>query len=406
MIDARLASQQAGHACLDLSRKRVLFVTKTSEYGGAEIHLLQLIRGLRDSVLQLSVLCIEKDVFSERLDAGQSVEVIKCERPLESFRDWVLLFRGLQPGIDVAVFVYSWLWWFPVKAHVAARIAGIRKLYAIQHALPPAAPPRVRVNSLRDVLRRLVGKRARHLIRSKMTPKLWDKTVCVSDAVRNALIKDHKFAETKIVTVHNGVSLTEFAPSSVDGISIRRRLGFDANQFVLTCSTRLAEHKGVDVLLRGMAQAVRQGVSCKCMILGDGPQRDELLQQARETHLLGHVFFEGFQSDVRPYLHTSCAFILTSYTEGGGGPLSVLEAMACGLPCIVTGVGGSVEAITDRVNGLVIAPASPEAVADAISYLAAHPAERERMGRTARMTACERFNIDDRMAEIKLAILQ
>ena len=139
------------------------------------------------------------------------------------------------------------------------------------------------------------------------------------------------------------------------------------------------------------------------VILGDGPLRDQLLDQARELGLPGHVLFEGFQRDVRPYLRASSAFILTSNSEGL--PLSILEAMACGLPCIVTDVGGNREAVIDQVNGLVVPPASAGAVANAISYLATHPQERAQMAKTARATVCELFNTDNRMAEIQRVIL-
>ena len=123
----------------------------------------------------------------------------------------------------------------------------------------------------------------------------------------------------------------------------------------------------------------------------------------RELGLRSHVFIEGFQKDVRPYLHASSAFILTSHREGL--PLSILEAMACGLPCIVTDVGGNTEAITHQVHGLVVPRGSVDATANAISYLATHPNERAQMGRTARARACEAFDIEKRMAEIKRVIL-
>jgi glycosyltransferase involved in cell wall biosynthesis len=395
--------EQAGSARSAHARKTILFVTKTNEYGGAEVHLLQLMRRVREPGVQLSLLCVEDDVFSERLDSDQTVDVITCKREPESLRDWVRLFRASQP--DVAVFIYSWLRCFPSIAPVGAWLAGIRELYAIQHALPPRVPPKVEGRSIRDALRRLIGKRARHLLSSMVRPNPWDKTICVSNAVREALIQDYRFPPERTLTIHNGVSLSEFAPSGTDGIAVRNRLGLRSDEFVLVCAARLTQHKGIDILLRAIARVLREGVPCKCILLGDGPLREQLLEQARELGLLGHVFFEGFQKDVRPYLQASSAFVLTSHTEGGGGPLSVLEAMACGLPCIVTGVGGSVEAITDQVDGLVVPPASADAVADAISYLATHPHERAQMAWTARTTACELFNIDQRMAEIKRLIL-
>jgi glycosyltransferase involved in cell wall biosynthesis len=395
---------EGGLVCSARAVKKVLFVTKTNEYGGAEIHLLQLIRSVRESGLQLSILCVHENVFTGRFDGDRPVEIITCKQTPESLFDWVRLFRSLQP--DVAVFVYSWLRCFPSIAQVGAWLAGIPKLYAIQHALPSPAPPKVKGRSVGDLLRRFVGKRARHFLAAAMTPNLWNRTICVSNAVREALIRDYRFPAGRTVTVHNGVSLSEFVPSSKDaGVAVRQRFGLAPDEFVLACSARLTEHKGVDVLLAGLARAFGQGVSCKCFILGDGPQREELLEQARKMRLLDRVFFVGFQEDVRPYLQASSAFVLTSHTEGGGGPLSVLEAMACGLPCIVTGVGGSVEAITDQLEGLVVPPASPQAVADAICYLVTNPDKCAEMARSARATACHSFNIDDRMAEIRRVIL-
>ena len=119
--------------------------------------------------------------------------------------------------------------------------------------------------------------------------------------------------------------------------------------------------------------------------------------------LYGYVFFEGFQQDVRPYLQAASAFILTSHMEGL--PLSVLEAMACGLPSIVTNVGGSAEAVRDQEVGLVIPDNSLDAAEEAILRLVTHPEERARMAIKARETVCQNFDLDDRMSELRQVIL-
>jgi glycosyltransferase involved in cell wall biosynthesis len=228
-------------------------------------------------------------------------------------------------------------------------------------------------------------------------------TICVSNALRNALVKDFRFPARKLRTCHNGVSLTEFIPSEINGARIRTKLGLHPDEFLLVCAARLSEQKGIDILLRAIARTLHNGVRCKCVIVGDGPLQNQLIEQARTMGLCGHVFFEGFQEDVRPYLQASSAFILTSHMEGL--PLSLLEAMACGLPSIVTDVGGNAEAVIHQIHGLVVPPGSVDAVADAISHLATHPEERARMSRAARSRACEAFDIDVRMAEIGQLIL-
>jgi len=403
MMETSLSTDQALPARAANTRKTVLFVAKPAAYGGVEIHLLQLMRRFQESGVRLSLLCLGENVFSERLDPEQTVDVITGQRTPVSFWDWIRLFRALRP--DVVVFIYNWIWWFPSVAPVAAWLAGIRKLYAIHHALPPSVPPKVDGIAPHALLRRLIGKRARHVLSSMVRPDLWDKTICVSNAVREALVRDYRFPRKKTLTIRNGVSLSEFAPSVSDGVAVRNRLGLGSDEFVLVCAARLTEQKGIDILLRAIAKALRDGVHCKCIILGDGPLRGQLLEQARELDLTGHVFFEGFQEDVRPYLQASSAFVLTSHSEGGGGPLSVLEAMACGLPCIVNGVGGSIEAVTHHVHGLVTPPGSPDAVADAISYLATHPQERAHMGQMARARACDAFDIEDAMSDLRRVIL-
>lgn len=382
----RLSS--SGHA-----GKKILFVTRTYEYGGAEKHLIELIQRLPEPGLQLSILCLGTDLYSERLSPNLGVDITTRQETPQALRDWVRLFRSAQP--DVVVLVYGWSWSFPWTASVGAWLAGIRRRFSIQHLIAPQNTDR---GPIRRVLRRLVGP-----MNLKASASLFHATICVSDALKDSLIKDFGFPEKKMRTIHNGVSLSEFVPSESNRIRARNTLGLSSEDFVLVCSARLSEQKGIDVLLQAVAHALRDGIRCKCVIVGDGPLRDQLLEQARDLGLLGHVFFEGFQKDVRPYLQSGSVFVLTSHREGL--PLAILEAMACGLPCIVTDVGGNAEAVTHKVHGLVVPAGSVNAVADAISYLATHLREREQMGQMARARACEVFDVEKCMVEIKRVIL-
>jgi glycosyltransferase involved in cell wall biosynthesis len=231
----------------------------------------------------------------------------------------------------------------------------------------------------------------------------YNTTICVSNALRDSLLKDFGFPARKVKTIRNGVSVSEFVPSEDRRSEVREKLGCSPDEFVLVCVARLSEQKRIDILLQALARVLREGVRCKCIIVGDGPLKSQLVEQARSLGLSGHVFFEGFHEDVRPYLQASSAFILTSDTEGL--PLSILEAMACGVPGIVTNVGGNAEIITDRVHGLIVPRGSVDAIADGISYLVNHPLERAYMAKMARARACEAFDIENAMAEIRQVIL-
>lgn len=406
------------------SRRKILFVSNTNEYGGAEKHLLELIRSLRGPGVQPCILCLGTDLFSERLGPHDDIEIKTCAKLPQFLGDWIQLFRHIRP--NVVVFVYGWFWAIPCVAAVGAWLAGVQGRFSIQHLMTPRVllPPHVLaavrqrrslLGRLRGVLRRLLGRRdpppwplwllasinsAAQIGRSA---HLYNTTICVSDTLRHLLLQDFGFPASKVKTIRNGVSVSEFVPSRGQKSEVRERLGCGPDEFVLVCVARLSEQKRIDILLEALARAVREGVRCKCIIVGDGPRKNQLLEQASSLGLRDRVFFEGFHQDVRPYLQAGSAFILTSETEGL--PLSILEAMACGLPSIVTDVGGNAELITHRVHGLIVPRESVDEIAKAISYLASHPEEHAQMAKMARARACEAFDVEKAMAEIRQVLL-
>jgi glycosyltransferase involved in cell wall biosynthesis len=383
--------------------KKILFVLPNNdEYGGLEKHLLQLIETLIGKDVQISIICFGPDIFTAHLDPDwvPRLTVWPKVEP-KTLSGWTKLFWDLRP--DIVVFCYGWIASFPWQATIAVTLLGIRRRFAIQHLVLPPLPPPIVGRSPVNRLRRLMGRSARILLGWRVSGYFCSRTICVSNAVRDTLVNTLRFPPRKTITVHNGVSISTFVPSKTNGTALRARLGVDPEEFLLICAARLTQVKGIDILLQAVSRVVHQGIPCKCIIVGDGPLKEILLQQAQSLDLTGRVFFEGFQKDVRPYLQAGSAFILTSRVEGL--PLSVLEAMACGLPCIVTNVGGSAEAVIDQVIGLVIPPDSVDAAAEAIRYLATHSAERDRMASGARETVCKAFDIEDRMRELRDLIL-
>jgi glycosyltransferase involved in cell wall biosynthesis len=165
------------------------------------------------------------------------------------------------------------------------------------------------------------------------------------------------------------------------------------------CAARLSHEKGIDILLQAISRLLQNNISCKCIVVGEGYLRDDLLEMIRALGLTQHVFMEGFQEDVRPYLLAGDTFVLVSYYEGL--PFAVLEAIACALPCLVTNVGGNAEAVAHKSTGLVVKAGSVDEVVEAITYLMNHPEERAQMSRAARSRVCEQFDIEATMKEIK-----
>ncbi len=146
--------------------------------------------------------------------------------------------------------------------------------------------------------------------------------------------------------------------------------------------TRLVEQKGVDVLLKAAALAFKSLPGWRLAIVGDGPLRAELQLLAQDLGIGARIDWFGHVDDPMPYLRAARVFVLTSRFEGS--PNALLEAMACGLPAIVSNASpGPLELIGDEEAGLIVPVEDAEATAEAIVRLAKDEALRSRFGGAA-----------------------
>jgi glycosyltransferase involved in cell wall biosynthesis len=137
------------------------------------------------------------------------------------------------------------------------------------------------------------------------------------------------------------------------------------------------------------------------MIVGEGPDRRELEQEIRRLGLTSQVQLAGERRDVPKLLARADFFVLSSASEGL--PVSVLEAMAAGLPVVAARVGGVPEVVLDGRTGVLFRPRDPEELAAALERLVAQPALRRRLGSAGRARAEEWFDLEPfRRAHLEL----
>jgi L-malate glycosyltransferase len=148
---------------------------------------------------------------------------------------------------------------------------------------------------------------------------------------------------------------------------------------------RLAPIKRLDLLLNAIALVKRNIPDVRVSIVGDGPLRTALEQNVSEMGLAKNVVFEGHRSDVSSVLGEARLFVLTSDTEGVS--LSVMEALACGVPTIVSNVGDLGDIVDDGRNGFLVDGRTPEAFAARICEMLTDEPRRLRFAREARLTA-------------------
>ena len=148
---------------------------------------------------------------------------------------------------------------------------------------------------------------------------------------------------------------------------------------------RLVPQKGIDVLIRALAQTTGAARDWTLNLVGDGPEREALQRQVQQAGLQEQVQFLGFRSDPQTFLLQAGVFVLPSRFEGM--PNALLEAMAAGLAVVVTDASpGPLEVVVNGVSGLVVPSDDPFALAEALDRLAADPLLRERLGAAARDT--------------------
>jgi glycosyltransferase involved in cell wall biosynthesis len=164
---------------------------------------------------------------------------------------------------------------------------------------------------------------------------------------------------------------------------------------VLTVS-RVHWVKGYDYALQALARIQHAGIEVEYTVVGhaDDKARLSVLASARDLGLLSSVRVTGTlpHDEIVEMMKTSDVFLLASLCEGVS--IATLDAMAAGLPVVVTDVGGTREVVTDGVQGFVVPPRDPDALADALSTLAADADLRSTMGREGRLRALAEFDVE------------
>lgn len=168
----------------------------------------------------------------------------------------------------------------------------------------------------------------------------------------------------KITILHNFVK--PFVPAPTEDVErLRRSLGVQ-NQAVVLAVGRLSSEKGHAILLQAAArlEKMNEVPDFRVVVVGDGPEKENLLRLMARLGIGRRIMMEGFQPDVRPYYCLSTLLALPSYSEGS--PNVLLEAMAAGLPIAATDAGGVPEILEDGISGLLVQPGDPQAMAEAI----------------------------------------
>ena len=196
---------------------------------------------------------------------------------------------------------------------------------------------------------------------------------------------------SRLLLMPYGIPLAELDPP-LSRKEARERLGLSGGGLVIGAVGRLEEQKGHAHLLAALPDLQRQIPDLVVLLGGEGRRQEALKRQVRDLGLESTVRFLGTRRDLPEIYRALDLFVHPSLWEGL--PLALLKAMGAGLPVVATRVSGSQEAIVDGVNGCLVEPGDPDALARAILDLHRQPEVRRRLGDAARRTVAARYSLE------------
>jgi glycosyltransferase involved in cell wall biosynthesis len=347
-------------------RPRLVFLVTLAETGGAQTYVASLLPAVTDDFEVLVAAHGNGPLQDAAVAAGvRFVPLSHVRRPVNPWRD----FRGLLE-----------LWRLlrreePHIVHLNSAKAGALGRLAARAA---GVPIRIyTVHGWAFLAHRGIAAAAYRWVEQALRP-LTTITVCVSENERRAGLAARACDDSTTVVIRNGVD-----PRRA-GVRERER---DRPRIVMV--GRLQAPKDPITLIRALA--LLRETDFEALLVGDGPDRPVVEEEIGRLELEESVRVLGERSDVRELLTTADVFVLSTRSEGL--PLSILEAMAAGLPVIASNVGGVAELVVEGETGMLVPPGDPEALAETIDGLLTDQPLVRRLGEAARMRVAEHFDL-------------
>ena len=352
----------------------VLFIIdQLCEAGGAERVLLQTIRLLPTSRFRVSLITFRTD---ESLELFRNLPCPHFVYPLRRTYDW----NALRIARKIRRFIRKERVSIVHTFHETADLWG--GLVSWMKDGPALVSSRRDMGILRT---------AKHHFAYRLMKSRFDLVLTVSEEVRRFCIQTDGLAAHQVETLYNGVELDSIAQEN--GVAnLRKQLGLDKGTPVVLTVGHIRKVKGIDVLLKVAARVALQIPAVVFVIVGassDAEYFQDIQTRIAELGIQRNVRFVGRTENVASFLKMGDVFFLPSRSEGFSNAL--IEAMACGLPCIVTRVGGNPEAIEEGRNGFIVESEDIEGATDRILKILCEPNLASAMGSASKEIVEARF---------------
>lgn len=366
-----------------MARSKVLWLIKGLGPGGAERLLTTAIPHIDRNAFDYEVAyCLRhnNDLVPEFKSADIPVFCLDLKTSLDPRGPYRLfrLLRNRKPQILHLHLPYS-----GILGRVIGRLAGVRGIVYTEHSVMEMYHPLTRLLNI-------------------LTYPLSRTTIAVSEEVQRSIIKHRITSRNKFLVIRNGVDLNCGSTSGGYPDKTKEVLGIPANHKVVGNVAHIRPEKGHDYLVRAAKIVLDRCPDVTFVIVGRENINGEINRLEELTAGLGirkRVIFTGFRQDVFNIMRIFDLFVLSSLYEGL--PLALLEAMSMGKPAVATQVGGIPEVIKDGLNGFLVPPRNPEALAEKIIQILQDHVLHSKMSQNAYQVVRKRFGIQEMVKRVE-----
>lgn len=345
------------------------FIISSMPVGGAEVLLSNLLRRLDRNTISPNLICLkELGYLGEQLakEITAFSNLLTCKWDFRVLRRLTHLLISHQADAVITVGAGDKMFW----GRLAARFAKVPVVCSALHST--GWPDGIgRLNRL-------------------LTP--WtDAFIGVADAHAEHLRRHERFPNSKVKVIPNGVDINRFRPNSEQRCIIRKSLGLPLNCPLIGIVAALRPEKNHGLLVRSAVRILTEHPEAHFLIVGDGTERAHIENQIRELGLQHRFHMLGNRTDTPQILAALDVFTLCSLNEAN--PVSILEALATGIPVVSTNVGSISETVINDVTGLLVPSENACALSRAINSLIHDRSKAKQMGLNGRQHVAQGWSL-------------
>lgn len=354
------------------NKKKIVHITFDMGIAGAERVIYNLVQQTDSTKFDVSILCLDQPIGS----FGIKLQTMGCS----------IIALNRKPGFDFSL---------AVKIRSIILRDGIDVLHCHQYTpyvygLLGSLGTKCKVIFTEHGRFHPDRRKFKRVILNPFFNLATDHITAISAATKRALVKFENFPSKKIKVIYNGIDDTNFLLPETNGL--KKNIGIPDNSKVLGTVARLDSIKNQKMMIKALKLVHQYFPDTHLVIVGDGPEKDRLIDLASKLELLPYIRLLGFREDAHIFYKIMDIFLLTSFSEGTA--MTLLEAMASSIPCVVTDVGGNPEIVINGETGIIVPNNNEQQLADKICDLIKKRDVKDKMGKAGRKRFVENFRVD------------